>query len=293
MDNELPHSKTLKLWRKSEPKFAPQHIRNTRVLRFFLSTPPSPSLLRARPSHFLLLFPTKGGLEQALSCCDCLSPPLRWIRIPLEVLPPPTCTTPSTSASPTRRVTINSSPEQAFSGTEQHSPATSSGSRGGQKQQKRDEQQDGFRGVRQPPPDSVGRGAAQANRTSPFCLDRGGARTRPVVVVAAGKKSAEQPGAGRGVRPSRLAGGASEGILEDEAVDGGGGEEGATAEEMVEGAAKNRGGGGDNGGRRRLRQREVANLWWLTGMYICISCRARSRGSGVRDGCSTAVRHNM
>lgn len=39
-------------------------------------------------------FPTisrsnKGGLEQAVNSCNCLSRPLRWVRVMLELLPPP------------------------------------------------------------------------------------------------------------------------------------------------------------------------------------------------------------
>ncbi|CAM9626039.1 unnamed protein product [Ectocarpus sp. 6 AP-2014] len=57
----------------------------------------------------------KGGLEQALGSCDCLSPPLRWIRIPLEILPPPMPRS-STAATPRiiNRPTTTSFPRPAL-----------------------------------------------------------------------------------------------------------------------------------------------------------------------------------
>lgn len=58
-----------------------------------LALPPSLALLPPAPS-----LPIKGGLEQALNSLDCLSPPLRWVRLPLELLPPP-----APAPNPTRR----------------------------------------------------------------------------------------------------------------------------------------------------------------------------------------------
>ncbi|CAM9614537.1 unnamed protein product [Ectocarpus sp. 12 AP-2014] len=70
----------------------------------------------------------KGGLEQALGSCDCLSPPLRWIRIPLEILPPPMPRS-STAATPgiINRPTTTSFPRPALEKAE-HDTTRSSGS---------------------------------------------------------------------------------------------------------------------------------------------------------------------
>lgn len=74
-------------------------------------------------------------------------------------------------------------------------------------------------------------------------------------------KLVNNSGGGRGVR-SRLDGASEENV---KGCDRDIGEEDTTDEEMV--GARNRGGGNNAG---RLRQREVLDLWWLTGM--CMPC---------------------
>ncbi|CAN0433941.1 unnamed protein product, partial [Ectocarpus sp. 12 AP-2014] len=141
----------------------------------------------------------KGGLEQALGSCDCLSPPLRWIRIPLEILPPPMPRS-STAATPRiiNRPTTTSLPRPVLGKAEHNttrsstsnlirSPGASAGRQGEAKQE------DGSRGVPAAP-----EGTRKVNRATPNRGKRGREVEEPDANTSGKCKLPQKRGGGGG-----------------------------------------------------------------------------------------------
>lgn len=206
---------------------------------------------RPRPS-------AKGGLEQALGSCDCLSPPLRWIRIPLELLPPPM---PRSSAAATRRITnhptTTSFPRPAPGKAEHHATRSSAsnllhspGASGGHQEEAK--QEDVSRGVTAAP-----EGSGKAKRANPNRGKRGREAVEPGANVLGKCKLPNKRGGGVGTfGTARFEQGCEE--KGDFGVTGTRGarppDEAATEQGMR--AVKN---------ARLQHQREMLDLWWLTG----------------------------
>ncbi|CAM9616069.1 unnamed protein product [Ectocarpus sp. 4 AP-2014] len=199
----------------------------------------------------------KGGLEQVLGSCDSLSPPLRWIRIPLEILPPPMPRS-STAATPRiiNRPTTTSFPRPALGKAEHHttrssasnlirSPGASAGRQGEEKQE------DGSRGVTAAP-----EGSRKVNRAAPNRGKRGREAEEPDANTSGKCKQPQKRGGVVGTAGTAR----FEQRCEEKGGRVGSGKRGArpsdeAATERGVRAVKN---------ARLQRQREVLDLWWLT-----------------------------
>eukprot|EP00752_Nemacystus_decipiens_P013317 g11795.t2 len=181
-----------------------------------------------------------GGLEQALDSCDCLSPPLRWVRIPLELLPPPAhSSSPSRSSSAKQAATAARSsdmPSEQRAAEDSYDPPSTRR----RQEQREGKKKFGFVGVA-PEPDG-GWGAA---RKKPSRVHDGGG----------GGSSARGRTGGRGPRDAGLG---REGRCTWE-----GGDEGSDDPTERE-AAGNYDVVGDGDSGKRVRRREMVDLWWLT-----------------------------
>ncbi|CAM9288777.1 unnamed protein product, partial [Laminaria digitata] len=169
-----------------------------------------------------------GGLEQALNGFDCLSPPLRWVRLPLELLPPP-----APAPNPTRRST--GAPLDADTSAPSRSAYQRSRGRNFA------ENSAGGSGAAK----NRGRGTSSNDSSSARAISERGARGDPAVT---------NPGeaalrGGKGVSMGSVEGGDFVAGEED-------GGKSKTPRAQEAGAGRNMGG--------RVRQREVVDLWWLT-----------------------------
>lgn len=190
----------------------------------------APTACPSFPSSPFPPTPIKGGLEQALDFCDCLSPPLRWVRIPLELLPPPARSPPRSSS--TRQASARASGRSLESAENAPCPLP------GPKKKKKY----GFVGVTPEPdggwdPARKRPGAAGGRHGREGCPE--GGRT-----------------GGAGARNAGLSG------------DGGCGWEGVAEDSYDprrEDVVAGRGAVGEGNAGRRIREREMMDLWWLTG----------------------------
>lgn len=202
-------------------------------------------------------------MEQALGSCDCLSPPLRWIRIPLELLPPPMARSSTSATRTTTRPTTTSFPRPALGKAENHTARSSArnllhspgASAGRPEEIKREGVSLGVMAA----PESSRKG----NRANPNRGKRGREAVESGANTSGKCKLPHKRGGGVGTAGTAR----FEQGCEEKGGDVGTGKRGARPPDE---AAHERGmRGGKNA--RLQRQREMLDLWWLTGGTSCIS----------------------
>eukprot|EP00903_Cladosiphon_okamuranus_P020041 g18408.t1 len=191
----------------------------------------------------------KGGLEQALDCCDCLTPPLRVVRIPLELLPPPAHSPPGSSSSKHASTAARSPSARSLGETAQchsHGPSSPAPLLGRSQEKKKNKKNKfGFVGVTPEPDD--GRSGASRKRTEPGGGVEGESCTARGVI---GRGSARNAGLGREGGCGWESGAA--GDNDPREMGGAAAAAAVTANGVIA--------GGESAGRR-VRQREMLDLW--------------------------------
>lgn len=181
------------------------------------------------------------------------------MRIPLELLPPPAGRSPpQRGSSAGLQASARSSSGRSLEGAvEQRSPGPSPAPEGQQGKKKKF----GFVGV--PPEPDGGWGSA---RKRPGRGQNGGAKHPELCRTTGGGD-----GDGRGARNAGQSRKGGRGWEEGGGIEGGtggGGEEDPRDEGVVAAARNGAVGEGEAAAERRVRQREMVDLWWLTGEYF-------------------------